>query len=94
MRSERHKTSTTSTTYEETSLIDPSVIMIFLVLPISTLLQQGDETGVLSKHQHWKTLKHGSLTLMLRPNTSYHVMTPVTLCSINADTSIPEPILS
>ena len=36
MRSERHKTSTTSTTYEEMSLIDPSVIMIFLVLPIST----------------------------------------------------------
>ena len=26
----------TSTTYEEMSLIDPSVIMIFLVLPIST----------------------------------------------------------
>ena len=36
MRSERHKTSMTSITYEETSLIDPSVIMIFLVLPIST----------------------------------------------------------
>ena len=43
MRSERHKTSTTSTTYEETSLIDPSVVMISLVLPVTThgLLQQG-----------------------------------------------------
>ena len=67
MRSERHKTSMTSTTYEEMSLIDPSVVMIFLVLPISTHdLQQGDEMGVLFKHQHCKTLKHGFLTLMLR----------------------------
>ena len=30
MRSERHKTSMTSTTYEETSLIDPSVDHDFL----------------------------------------------------------------
>ena len=36
MRSERCKTFITSTTYEEMSIIDPSVIMIFLVLPIST----------------------------------------------------------
>ena len=35
MRSERHKTSMTSTTYEETSLIDPSVIMIMSAQPTS-----------------------------------------------------------
>ena len=33
--------------------------------------------GVLFKHQHWKTLKHGFPTLMPRLNTSYHMMTPV-----------------
>ena len=36
MRPEKHKTSMTSTTYEETSLIDSGVVMIFLVLPTST----------------------------------------------------------
>ena len=36
MRPERHKTSTTSTTYEEISSIDSGVVMISLVLPTST----------------------------------------------------------
>ena len=54
----------------------------------------GGETGVLSMYQHWETLKPGFPTLLLRLNTSYHMMTPVTLCSINVDTSTPEPILS
>ena len=36
MRPERHKTSITSTTYEEMSSIDLGVVMIFLVLAIST----------------------------------------------------------
>ena len=36
MRPERHKTSTTSTTYEEMSSIDSGVVMISLVLPTST----------------------------------------------------------
>ena len=32
--------------------------------------------------------------LMLKLNTSYHVMTPVTLCSTNVDSSRPEPTIS
>ena len=43
----------------------------------------GDETGVLFKYQHWKTLKSGFPMLMPKLNTSYHMMTPVTLCSTN-----------
>ena len=54
----------------------------------------GDEMGVLSTYQHWKTLKSGFPMLMLKLNTSYHMMTPVTLCSTNVDTRPPEPILS
>ena len=57
-------------------------------------LATGDETGVLFKYQHWKTLKPGFPTLMLKLNTSYHMMTPVTLRSTNVDTSTPDPILS
>ena len=50
--------------------------------------------GVLFEYQHWKTLKPDFPMLMLRLNTSYHVMTLVTLRSTNVDTSTPEPILS
>ena len=97
MRSERHKTSMTSTTYEEMSLIDSSVIMIFLVLPISTHdycnrgMQHGSaiQASTLENPQTW--FPHVDA---MRLNTSYHVMTPVPLCSTNADTSTPEPILS
>ena len=51
----------------------------------------GDETGVAIPHINTgKTLKPGFPMLMLRLNTNYQVMTPVTLCSTNVDTSTPE----
>ena len=54
----------------------------------------GDETGSTTHVSTLENPEPGFPLLMLKLNASYHVMTPVTLCSTNVDSSRPEPTIS
>ena len=54
----------------------------------------GDEMGVLIHVSTLENPEPGFPLLMLKLNTSYHMMTPVTVSSTNVDSSRPEPTIS
>ena len=77
------------------SSMDSSVVMIFLVLPLSThdYCNRGWNRSAI----HVSTLENpepGFPLLMLKLNASYRMMTSATLSSTNVDSSRPEPTLS